>query len=191
MAVVSTIGILCWMCSGYFGGMFIFLLSYWFLIIPIVILYILSFIETVIAISKKGLRRNGIKFFFHTLVFLAILLTNISELEAFKSKQIMTATLKDDQFHHTLILRSNGTCENKVSGIFGYHEVFHGKYELRGGTIFFTKIPYDNDFIPGALLIDKKQNAIFINKDHQGRFITTKEWLNHFEIHSNKSPDER
>ncbi|MBK7970367.1 MAG: hypothetical protein IPK08_16290 [Bacteroidetes bacterium] len=94
----------------------------------------------------------------------------------------MTATLKDDLYYYTLVFRENGTCENQVSGIFGFHEVFHGKYKFQADTIIFTKKPYDNNFIPDTLLIDRKEKAIFINKEKQGNFSTKKEWLNYFEI---------
>ncbi|MBK0402255.1 hypothetical protein I5M27_04620 [Adhaeribacter sp. BT258] len=170
------------MSTDYFGGMFIYLLSYGIIIIPIIILYIISFGNTIISTAKHGFKQNKIKVIFHGLVLLSIILTNITQSDILKSKRILTAALKDDQFHYKLVFRENGTCENEVSGIFGFQEVFHGKYKLQGDTIVFTKKPYDNNFIPDTLLINKKENAIFMNKDNQGNFSTTKEWLNHFEI---------
>ncbi|WP_222597367.1 hypothetical protein [Hyunsoonleella aquatilis] len=94
----------------------------------------------------------------------------------------MTAILKDDLFHYTLILREDGTCENNVNGFLGFKEQFSGTYKIDGDTIIFTQKPYDNNFIPDTLLLDKKQNAIFINRDKEGKFNTEKEWLNHFKI---------
>lgn len=182
IAVISTLGIFAWMVTDYFGGMFIYLLSYGLIIIPIIILYIVSFGDTVISLIKRGFKQNKIKIIFHGLVLLTIILTNILQSDLFKSERILTATLKDDQFYYTLVFRENGSCENQVSGIFGFQEVFHGKYRFQGDTIIFSKKPYDNDFIPDTLLIDRKERAIFINKDKQGNFSTTKEWLNHFEI---------
>ena len=182
IAAISTIGILAWMATDYFGGMFIYLLSYGLIIIPVIILYIISFGDTIISLAKRGFKQNKIKVIFHGLVILSIILTNILQSDILKSKRILTATLKDDQFHYTLVFRENGTCENEVSGIFGFQEVFYGKYKFQGDTIIFLKKPYDNNFIPDTLIIDRKEKAIFINKDKQGKFSTTKEWLNHFEI---------
>lgn len=182
IAVISTLGIFAWMVTDYFGGMFIYLLSYGLIIIPIIILYIVSFGDTVISLIKRGFKQNKIKVIFHGLVLLTIILTNILQSDLLKSERILTATLKEDQFYYTLVFRENGSCENQVSGIFGFQEVFHGKYRFQGDTVIFSKKPYDNDFIPDTLLIDRKERAIFINKDKQGNFSTTKEWLNHFEI---------
>jgi hypothetical protein len=182
VAIISTLGILAWMLTDYFGGMFIYLLSYGLIIIPIIILYIASFGDTVISLIKRGFKQNKIKVIFHGLVLLTILLTNTLQSDLLKSERILTATLKDDQFHYTLLFRENGSCENQVSGIFGFQEVFNGKYRFQGDTIIFSKKPYDNNFIPDTLLIVRKERAIFINKDKQGNFSTTKEWLNHFEI---------
>jgi hypothetical protein len=182
IAVISTLGILAWMVTDYFGGMFIYLLSYGLIIIPIIILYIVSFGDTIISSIKRGFKQNKIKVIFHGLVILTIILTNILQSDLLKSKRILTATLKDDQFYYTLVFRENGSCENQVSGIFGFQEVFHGQYRFQGDTIIFSKKPYDNNFIPDTLLIDRKEKAIFINKDKEGNFSTTKEWLNHFEI---------
>ncbi len=182
LTIISTLGILAWMLTDYFGGMLIYLLSYGLIIIPIIILYIVSFGYTILSLAKRGFNQNKIKVIFHGLVILSIILTNIFQSDLLKSKRILTATLKDDQFNYTLVFRENGTCENEVSGIFGFQEVFHGKYKLQGDTIIFSKKPYDNNFIPDTILIDRKEKAIFINKDNQGNFNTTKEWLNHFEI---------
>lgn len=182
IAVISTLGILAWMVTDYFGGMFIFLLSYGLIIIPIIILYIISFGDTVISLTKTGFKQNKIKVIFHGLVLLTIILTNIIQSDLLKSKRILTATLKDDLFYYTLVFRENGSCENQVSGIFGFQKVYHGKYKFQGDTIIFSIKPYDNDFIPDTLLIDRNEKAIFINKDKQWNFNTTKEWLNHFEI---------
>ncbi len=176
------------MITGYFGGMFIYLLSYGLIIIPIIILYIISIFDTFISTARQGFKANRIKLIFHGLVLLAIVLTNLYQSDLLKSKSILTATLKDDQFFYTLTLRENGSCENEVSGIFGFNEVYKGQYKFKGDTIFFTKKPYDNDFLPDTLLFDKKKNAIFIKRDEKGIFIRTKEWLNHFEVREKQPP---
>ena len=183
LAIISTLGILGWIVTDFFGGMIIYLLSYGLIIIPLIICYIVSFGNTVISVKRKGVRENRIKVFFHSLVILTIIGINLFQSDLFKSKRILTATLKDDQFHYTLVFRKNGNCENEVSGIFGFREVYHGKYSFHGDTIIFQKKPYDNDFISDTLLIDRKLKAIFMEKDKEGNFIRTKEWLNHFEMH--------
>ena len=175
-------GILCWMTSDYFGGMFIWLISYGLIIIPIIILYVISFFDTLISSINQGIKQNKVKVIFHGLVLFSIILTNLYQSELLKPKKVLTAILKDDQFHYTLILREKGNCETEVSGIFGFDEVFNGKYDFYGDTVVFTKKPYDNNFIPDTLLLDRKAKAIFIKKDMTGKFNTTKEFLNHFEI---------
>ncbi|RYE50771.1 MAG: ATP-binding protein, partial [Sphingobacteriales bacterium] len=97
--------------------------------------------------------------------------TVYSELKEFlKSKQVLSATLKDDLFHYTLIFREDGSCENQTQGFLGFEETFHGDYTLNGDTIIFKKKPYDNNFIPDTLLIDEKENAIFKEKNENGNF---------------------
>ncbi|HLV51877.1 MAG TPA: hypothetical protein VKY44_07980, partial [Flavobacterium sp.] len=103
--------------------------------------------------------------------------------DIFKSPRTLTATLRDDIFHYTLIFREDGIVENEINGIFGFRETIKGNYRIEGDTIIFSKIPYDNDFIPEQLLIDREQNAIFIIKNKDGNFIRKKEWLNYLEIH--------
>ncbi len=98
----------------------------------------------------------------------------------------MTAVLKDDLYHYRLILRKNGNVENQANGMFGFSQTFHGKYKIENDFIIFSEKPYDNDFIPDTLLIDKEQNALFIEKDSKGNFRTEKEWLNHFEIETSE-----
>ena len=188
IAIISTIGIICWIITDYFGGMVIYLLSYGLIIIPIIILYIISVFNTFISTASQGFKANKIKLIFHGLVLLAIVLTNLYQSDVLKSKSILTATLKDDQFLYTLTLRENGNCENEVSGIFGFNEVYKGQYKFKGDTIIFTKKPYDNDFLPDTLLFDKKENVIFIKKDEKGNFSRTKEWLNHFVVRKKQPP---
>ena len=183
MAVISSAGILIWMGTDFFGGMMIFLISYWFLIIPIIGLYIVSFLQTWVAIIKNGFILNKIKTAAHFTVLVAFVFFNMYHSDLFKSKRILTATLKDDLFHYQLVLRENGTCENVVSGMLGFTETFYGNYLIKNDTLIFTKVPYDNDFIPDTLLIDKKSDAIYTEKDSNGNFIRKKSYLNHFIIH--------
>ena len=67
----------------------------------------------------------------------------------------------------------------------GFEETYKGNYYFTGDTIIFTKLPYDNDnFIPKKLLLNKKENALFTERDKDGKFIQKKDYLNHFVIDS-------
>lgn len=183
IAIISPLGILCWIITDFYGGMLLYFFSYGLFIIPIIILFVVSFIDTIVSTIKRGIKDNKIKVIFHGTLLFMIVLFNVFQSDIFKSPRILTATLKDDLFHYTLIFRENGTVENEVNGIFGFQEIFKGKYHIEGDTIIFLKVPYDNDFIPEQLLIDREQNAIFMYKDESGNFSRKKEWLNHLEIH--------
>lgn len=181
IAVISCLGMIAWIISDYFGGMIIIFLSYAVIIFPFLILYIISFFETIISTLKNGIKTNSIKVVSHSLVILTILISVIYNSELFKSKIILDATLKDDLYFYNLKFREDGTVNNEINGIFGYKENIKGKYFIKDNLIIFTKKPYSNNFIPDTLLIDQKQKAIFITKKN-GEFETNKEWLNHFEI---------
>ena len=182
LAIISSLGILGWGATNFFGGMIIYFISYSQIIIPLILIYIISLFDTLISLLRTGFANNKVKALSHGLVILVFISIFLIESDIFKSKTILTGTLKDDQFHYTLILRENGNCENKIFGIFGFQKEYHGKYKLCGDTIVFLQKPYNNNFIPDTLLIDKNAKAIFIGKDSLGNFIHEKGWLNHFEI---------
>nr|WP_320021257.1 hypothetical protein [uncultured Draconibacterium sp.] len=182
VALVSTIGIILWIISDFFGGMIIFLLSYGLVIIPIIITYLVSIIETIFSLITKGVKKNKIKLISHLIVILTILIITVYNSDILKSKRVLTATLKDDLSLQTLIFRENGKCENNINGMFGFTEKFKGQYYMKNDTIIFSIKPYDNNFIPDTILLDRVQKAIFIEKDKLGNFRTEKEWLNHFKI---------
>jgi hypothetical protein len=182
LTVLSVIGMICWNITDYFGGMFIHLLQYWFLIIPMVIVYLISFIVTIIKLLKRGIKSNKLVFGAHLFLIVFLVTTSLIEADFFKSKIVLKGTLKDDLFYYTLLFREDGTCENNVNGFMGFKESFKGNYKMAGDTIIFIVKPYDNDFIPDTLLYNKKQNAIFLHKNKKGEFSTEKEWLNHFEV---------
>src|SRR5690606_29344023 len=199
IAIISTIGIIIWIITDFYGGMFIYLLLYPFLIIPIILLYVFFFFESLVLLMNSVIKKILIKIVFHfslllfiiifylyivfhsSLIFIIIIL-NLMNSYVFKSKKILSATLKDDHYYYNLVFRENGEVENNINGMFGYSEQITGKYKIKGDTIIFTKVPYDNDFIPDTLLIDKVQNAIFMYKDKNGKFIREKQFLNHLEI---------
>jgi len=182
LAIISSLGIISWIISDYFGGMILFLLIYSIIIIPFVIVYLFSFIQTVISLIRKGLKQNRIRLISHLSVIGVIIAVSITNSDVFKSKRLITAILKDDLYHYTLVLRENGDCENNTIGMFGFTERFKGKYYLKNDSIIFTVKPYDNNFLPDTVLLDTIQGAIFITKDKNGNFARTKSWLNHFEI---------
>ena len=182
LAIISTLGIIAWIITDYYYGMIFILLSCSLIIVPIIIAYLVSFIQTLVSLIRKGIKPNKIKVISHLTVFGFILLIALINSDLCKSKRIVTATLKDDLFHYTLILRENGKCENKASGILGFSKTYNGEYYLKNDTIIFTIKPYDNDFIPETVLLDTIQGAIFIHKDTNGNFETKKKWLNHFEM---------
>lgn len=184
IALISTLGMIKWFMGEFHGGMFIRFISYPTFYSIILCLYIFSLIETFISLIRKGFRKNMIKVFLHSFVILSFAGIFSFQSEVFQSRKILSATLYDDLFNYTLILRENGDCETDINGMFGYHQTHKGNYYLKGDTIFFTKIPYDtNNFIPDTLLIDYSENAIFLNRNSNGNFDRKKEWLNYFEIH--------
>ena len=182
IAIISAVGLIGWIITDFYGGMVIWLLSYGLIIIPLILLYIFSFIDTSISLIRKGKQTSKTKLTAHGIVLFSILIFNLYHSEIFKSDRIMTAVLKDDLYHYRLILRKNGAVENQASGMFGFSQTFHGKYKIENDLIIFSEKPYDNDFIPDTLLIDKEQKALFMEQDSKGNFRTKKEWLNHFEI---------
>lgn len=182
LAIFSTLGILAWIITDYYGGMVLYLFSFWPVIITIIILYVISFFDTIISCVIKGWKPNKIKVTFHCSLLLIIAFFNLSQSELFKSRRILTAVLKDDLYRYILVLREKGKCEIESFGIFGFYETFSGRYIIKEDKLIFQKKPYDNDFIPDTLLIDKKQNAIFLSKDKNGNFSKTISFLNHFKI---------
>lgn len=182
IAIISAVGLIGWIITDFFGGMILWALSYGVIIIPIFLLYILSITDTVVSLIRKGKQTSKIKLIAHGIVLFSIFAFNLYHSEVFKSERIMTAVLKDDLYHYRLILRKNGNVENQTNGMFGFSQTFHGKYKIENDLIIFSEKPYDNDFIPDTLLIDKEQDALFMGKDSYGKFQTEKEWLNHFEI---------
>lgn len=182
VAILSCVGIFALMITHFFGGMFIWILSFWFVFIPLILLYIISFFDTLICLIDKGYSRYRRKISVHLTTLCAIVLFNVYDLELFKSTRVLSATLHDDLFHYNLILREDGTCENKVNGFMGFEDKYSGTYIFKNDTIVFTKVPYDNDFIPDTILYNKKEKAIFITKDAKGNFTNKKEFLNHFVV---------
>ena len=182
IAVVSVMGIAAWIVSGYYGGMFIYLLSYWIVIIPIVIAYIWSLLHTGRIILSSHRTVSKITALAHWLLIIVVLAQFIQSSELFKSKRVISAELKGDLYTYELVFRENGSVENNIAGIFGYSETLKGSYSLEDSLIIFGQKPYDNNFLPDTLYLDREQSAIFLTKNQEGVFEREKGWLNHFNI---------
>lgn len=180
IAIVSALGIIAWIISDFAGGMILFLFAYPHLIISIIILYLFSAIQTVVSILKK--KASRINMISHSAVVVLIIIFNLYNSDLIKSERLITATLKDDLVLLTLVFRKDGSCENRVVGMFGFSKTYRGEYVMKGDTIIFKKKPHVNNFIPDTLLLVREDSAIYMEKDSTGNFITTKEWLNHFKI---------
>lgn len=186
IAIISCFGIIALIILDFYGGIVIYILSYFILILPVFILYLISFIDTLLEQIRRGFNIKSIKLISHLIVLFSFFVAYVYQSDLLKSKVIMSATLQDDIYNYKLTMRENGKCEIKVQGFMGFEETFYGKYVLKKDTIIFLEKPYENDFIPDTLLIDRKQNAIFVAKDSSNKFDTIKTFLNHFEINKNK-----
>jgi len=126
---------------------------------------------------------SRIKLIAHSLFFSSVLAFNLYHSEILKSPSILIAVAIDDTMSkQRLVFRKNGIVENKIHGIFGHSERINGKYKIHKDLIIFSEKPYDNNFLPDTLLIDKYQEALFITKNKKGEFNTEKNWINHFKI---------
>lgn len=183
IAIISAIGTICWVISDFYhGGMVIYLFTYWWLLLPVIILYGISFVETLVSLFRKKFAYNRIKLAAHGAVLLIIIFSGIFQSELFKSKIVITAVLYDDLYQYKLLLRESGSAENQVNGPFGFSTTYYGNYTIKDSLIIFGKVPYDNDFIPDTLLLDKKQKSIFMLRDKHGNFTREKDFANYFEI---------
>ncbi len=159
-----------------------FLFGYQY-IMPFILLYLVSFFETLFSALMYWKKVSLIKKISHGTVILIVMNLWIGNLEYFKSQEMLTAVLRDDLFHYTLVLRENGSCETETTGMLGFSEEIEGSYTLKGDTVIFKTLPYDNEsFIPDTLLIDRKAAAVYIQRDENGHFIESKAWLSYFEI---------
>lgn len=185
-STISILGIIGWMISDFFGGMFIYLLMYWWIIIPLLIIYGFTGLITLVKIIRKGLERNKILFYIHIFGLSVIVLFNLNQSEMLKSRILLKATLKDDLSSITLVLRNNGHFETTSNGVFGYTEKNSGKYLIKNDTIIFLNKPYSNDYIPDKVVIDKKGSAIYFKMDTNGQFSREKSFVNYFDITKNE-----
>lgn len=179
MALIGSAGVIYLIISDYYGGMFIHLLSYGMILLPLLGIYFVSVIFTLRSIAKEGIRKNKLHVAILSLPVILFLASCVYDAEFHKSPRVLTAELKDDLFYYTLIFREDGSCEHDISGFLAYEEVIKGKYYFKGDTIIFTKKPYDNDFIPDTILIDRVENRLFLQRDSLGNFNKER---NYFDI---------
>lgn len=151
--------------------MFLNFLTYYLFILLFLILYAISFIETISGLLKKEFTVARLKVIMLLIPFLTLGVVERYNSELFKSKKVLSALYIDDLFSYILIFREDGSCECEISGFYGYEETIEGKYYFKGDTVIFTTIPYNNDFIPDRLLIDRKEGTLYARRDSKGGFI--------------------
>src|SRR5690606_41577638 len=95
MAILSTLGIFCWIITDFFGGMFLYLFTFGIFIVPLIVLYIISLGDTLLSTVKRGIKANKVKVIFHASPLLLIILFNLCQSDVFRSITILTATLRD------------------------------------------------------------------------------------------------
>lgn len=185
-SIISSIGLIAWIVSDFYGGMIIHLLMHWWLIVSTVLIYGITLLITIVLILKDGFRNNKIIALTHTFSLFIVLWFCLYNSELLKSKKILDASLIDDLSRIDLIFRENGNFETNISGMFGYSERINGKYLIKNDSITFLSKPYTNDYIPNTVIIDTAKNAIFFRKNKDGKFSREKSFVNYFEINSNK-----
>lgn len=186
LSIISTLIVVCWMITDFFGGMMIYLIMFAWIIVPFILIYFVSALFSIRKIIKNGIKSNKILFYSHAFGISMILLFSLSQLECLKSRILLDATLVDDLSSINLVLRENGHFETTTSGMYGFSNKISGKYLRKNDTIIFLKKPYTNDFIPDKIIIDKQDRAIYFNKDSKGQFIREKTFVNYFSIDKNE-----
>lgn len=183
LSLVSSLGIIGWIITDSFGGMIIYALDYTYLILPIILVYIVTFLITLFKVINKGLLKNRFISVSHGTVILFAMSYGLISSELLKSKTILDATLMDDLSGINIIFRSDNSFKTTSFGMFGFVDRYKGEYKLDEDTIVFFNKRYSNDFIPDTLLISIKDSALFFNKNSLGEFNKEKSFVNYFEIH--------
>jgi hypothetical protein len=96
IAIISCLGIIALLATHFFGGIFIWILILWFVFIPVIILYVLSFFRTLLCFSDKDRHDHKTKIIAHLITIGIIILFNVYDLECFRNDRIMSATLHGD-----------------------------------------------------------------------------------------------
>ena len=186
LSIISTLTIIGWMISDFYGGMIIYLIVYRWIILPMLIIYAITVIISLIKIIKNGIKPNKMLFYTHSFGLLMIIMFSLYQSEVFKSKILLDATLFDDLSSINIVLRKNGHFETTTNTAFGSSEKISGKYSLKNDTIIFLNAPYSNDFIPNKVLIDKKDSALYFTRKSKGEFSREKTFVNYFKVFKNE-----
>jgi hypothetical protein len=182
LSALSVTGILLLIPIEYLFGLIMPLQIHLILLFFVSILFLITLITTITWLIDKGLRKIKFMFYIHLLAFFGIALCILYTTDVFRSKKVLDIALIDDLSRIDIEFRENGCFETTVSGILFFERICNGKYHIKRDTIFFIDKPYDNDFIPDTLIIDRDKNAIFFNRDSNGEFNREKTFLNYFEI---------
>jgi hypothetical protein len=168
--------------TEFYGGMVIYALMYWWLIIPATFGFAITLIITISRIFRNGLTQNKVSAIIHGFGLTVISVIFLINSKLFKSETLLEAILIDDLSAITIKLRTDNTFDTRVDGMFGFVEKLSGDYHLEQDTIVFHQPPYSNDFIPNKIIIDKSDSAIYFNRLANGEFDRTKSFVNYFEI---------
>jgi len=185
LSILSTLTVIGWMITEFYGGMVIYMIMHWWIIVPLIIIYSITFVITLITIIRKGIKSNKLLFCTHTFGVLMIIIFSLYQSELFKSRILLDATMVDDLSSINLVLRENGKFETTTNGMFGFTDKISGKYLKQNDTVIFLKKPYSNDFIPDKVLIDKQDSAIYFKRNSKGEFSREKTFVNYFRIDKN------
>ena len=186
LSIISTLSVVTLLVLDFYGGFFIYLLSYTWVFIPLLIIYVITGILTLISLFNLGIKRNTSALFIYSIGIICIVLFTFYHSELFRSKIILDATLHDDLSNINIKLRENGKFSSTTSGMFGYVDRISGRYIYKNDTIIFLDKPYSNDFIPDTVIIDKADSAIYFNREKNGEFKRKKTFVNYFEIYKNE-----
>jgi len=186
LSVISTLIVIGWMITDLYSGMVIYLIMYSWIIIPMIIVYVITFLISLIKIMQLGIKPNRILFYTHTFGLLTIIGFNLYQSELLKSRILLDATLVDDLSSINLVLRENGQFETTTNGMFGFTEKISGKYKKNNDTIIFLDKPYSNDYIPDKVVVDRQDSAIYFKRNFNGEISRVKTFVNYFRIDRNE-----
>lgn len=146
-----------------------------------ILFFFIGFIRVIFQTITHKIKALKYDLLYLSLSLLLLIGLQIKDAELFKSDKVFEAILIDDLSDIELILRKNKSFETITNTIFGSN-LIKGKYETRGDTILFIDKPYNNDFIPLKILIDKEQQRVWIKKLENGEFDRTEYFAGYFEI---------
>lgn len=186
VSLLSVIGTLGWIATDFFGGMVIYALMYIWIIVPIMLAHVISFIITISRIFGRGFSSVAFSGWVHIIGLTVIIAFGIYSSELFKPQIVLSATLEDDLNTVTIDLRENNEFNTTVNSMFGFVERISGEYHISNDTIIFHKSPYSNDFIPEKIIIDKADTALYFQRLEDGRFNRSKYFGKYFKIELNR-----